>query len=242
MTQKQRRARRRHRTRRNEVIKNLAVAIIFIGSIVFAISMMRKAAPQTVSAVNDEEPLVTANLAAMLPDPTTAPVYKAEVILEPDETPATDPVITAGSVETAEEEEVYIPEVKREITPSDADILIRIAMAEAEGEDTEGKALVMLVVLNRVWTEDFPNSIDGVVMQHSGDCYQFSTVTPGGRYWTTEPNEDCVRALEMVMYDGWDESQGATFFEATYSESTWHRNHLKRLFEHGGHIFYKIPD
>lgn len=28
-------------------------------------------------------------------------------------------------------------------------------MAEAEGEDTEGKALVILVVLNRVWSDDF---------------------------------------------------------------------------------------
>lgn len=34
--------------------------------------------------------------------------------------------------------------------------LAKIAMAEAEGEDTEGKALVILVVLNRVWSDEFP--------------------------------------------------------------------------------------
>ena len=36
--------------------------------------------------------------------------------------------------------------------------LAKIAMAEAEGEDTEGKALVILVVLNRVWSDDFPDT------------------------------------------------------------------------------------
>ena len=35
----------------------------------------------------------------------------------------------------------------------DTDILLKIAMAEAEGEGVKGKALVMLVVLNRVWSE-----------------------------------------------------------------------------------------
>ena len=40
----------------------------------------------------------------------------------------------------------------------DAYMLAKIAMAEAESEDTEGKALVILVVLNRVWSEEFPDS------------------------------------------------------------------------------------
>ena len=38
-------------------------------------------------------------------------------------------------------------------------------MAEAEGEGTEGKALVMKVVLNRVESREFPNSIEDVVFQ-----------------------------------------------------------------------------
>lgn len=41
----------------------------------------------------------------------------------------------------------------------DAYMLAKIAMAEAESEDTEGKALVMLVVLNRVWSDEFPDTI-----------------------------------------------------------------------------------
>lgn len=48
---------------------------------------------------------------------------------------------------------------------NDAYLLEKIAMAEAESEDTEGKALVMLVVLNRVWDARFPDTIEEVIMQ-----------------------------------------------------------------------------
>ena len=54
----------------------------------------------------------------------------------------------------------------------DAYMLAKIAMAEAESEDTEGKALVMLVVLNRVWSDEFPDTIAGVIFQDG----QFSPI------------------------------------------------------------------
>lgn len=113
-------------------------------------------------------------------------------------------------------------------------MLAKIAMAEAEGEDTEGKALVMLVVLNRVWSEGFPDTIEEVILEPG----QFSPVREGGRYYTTEPNEDCWKALDMVMR-GWDESQGATYFTSSKEQDTWHSRNLEKLFEHGNHTFYK---
>lgn len=114
----------------------------------------------------------------------------------------------------------------------DSYILTKIAMAEAEGEDTEGKALVILVVLNRVWDDSFPDTIEEVVMQEN----QFSPVA-NGRYERVEPDSDCLDALELVM-DGWDESEGALYFESR-SLSTWHQRNLKYLFKHGNHYFYK---
>lgn len=60
---------------------------------------------------------------------------------------------------------------------SDAYLLEKIAMAEAESEDTEGKALVMLVVLNRVWDAKFPDTIEEVIMQDGA----FTPVS-NGRY------------------------------------------------------------
>lgn len=125
----------------------------------------------------------------------------------------------------------------RDWSEEDSEILLQIAMAEAEGESTEGKALVMLVVLNRAWSDGFPDSIEDVVFQKLNGVYQFSPVEPGGRYWTTEPNEDCYRALDMVM-NGWDESRGALYFDACTGES-WHSRNLEYLYTVGGHRFYK---
>lgn len=91
--------------------------------------------------------------------------------------------------------------------------LAKIAMAEAEGEDTEGKALVILVVLNRVWSDDFPDTIEGVITEDT----QFAAYE-NGRYDRVEPDADCYRALEMVQVEHWDESRGATYFEVKDAE------------------------
>lgn len=98
----------------------------------------------------------------------------------------------------------------------DAYMLAKIAMAEAESEDTEGKALVMLVVLNRVWSDEFPDTIAGVIFQDG----QFSPIS-NGRYDEVKPDADCYRALQLIQIDGWDESRGATYFESK-SESGIH--------------------
>lgn len=111
-------------------------------------------------------------------------------------------------------------------------LLMKIAMAEAEDEDTEGKALVMRVVLNRVKSKEFPNSIKKVIYQER----QFSPIS-NGRFDRVEPNEDCQKALDMITEDGWDESRGALYFESK-SDSTWHQDNLKFLFRHGCHYFY----
>ncbi len=119
-------------------------------------------------------------------------------------------------------------------------LLARMAMAEAEGESTEGKAMVMLTVLNRVWSDDFPGTIEEVIFEEHGGTYQFSPVQPGGRWWDVEPDEDCWKALYMIMVEHWDESEGALYFEATYNgEDTWHSNNLEFIKTVGNHNFYK---
>ena len=119
----------------------------------------------------------------------------------------------------------------------EAYLLAKIAMAEAEGESTEGKALVMLVVLNRVLSDDFPDTIGEVIFQHKGDSYQFTTVG-SGRIYDNEPNEDCWDAIDLIQ-SGWDESEGALYFESSKSNNTWHSRNLDPLFTYGGHKFYK---
>lgn len=136
--------------------------------------------------------------------------------------------------ETTEPEATYESMVRsRDWGAEDSEMLLQIAMAEAEGESVEGKALVMLVVLNRVWSEQFPDTVEEVIFQKN----QFSVTVDGGRYWTTEPDAGCYEALEMVM-SGWDESQGALYFESCEADS-WHSRNLEYLFQEGGHRFYR---
>ena len=121
----------------------------------------------------------------------------------------------------------------KDLDTEDSYLLAKIAMAEAEGEDVEGKALVILVVLNRVWADEFPGTIHDVIYQKN----QFSPIS-NGRFNRVEPDDECYEALEMVMH-GWDESQGALYFESEKSADNWHSRHLDYLFTHGGHRFYK---
>lgn len=147
---------------------------------------------------------------------------------------STETSFTKETTLCANETEEYTTLIEsRDWDSEDAEVLLKIAMAEAEGEGTEGKALVMLVVLNRAWSDGFPDSIEDVVFQEG----QFSTTTEGGRYWTTEPDEDCYNALNMIEC-GWDESQGALYFESA-DEETWHSRNCEFLFRYKNHRFYK---
>ena len=116
----------------------------------------------------------------------------------------------------------------------DSYLLAKIAMAEAEGEDTEGKAYVIMVVLNRMLSDEFPDTIEGVIFQDN----QFSPVS-NGRFYNIEPNDDCWDALDMIQVDKWDKSQGALYFESCESEDNWHSRNLEYLFTHGKQRFYK---
>lgn len=112
-------------------------------------------------------------------------------------------------------------------------LLAKIAMAEAEGEDVDGKALVILTVLNRVSSNEFPDTIYDVIYEPR----QFSPIE-SGRFDRVESNDECYQALDMVI-SGWDESQGSLYFESCTEEDNWHSRNLEYLFSHGGHRFYR---
>ena len=99
-------------------------------------------------------------------------------------------------------------------------------------EDVEGKALVMLVVLNRTKAEGFPDTVSDVIYEKG----QFTPVA-NGRFQKVEPDKECFEALQMIVSEKWDGSLGATYFESE-SSSTWHRDNLNYLYSHGGHDFY----
>lgn len=92
----------------------------------------------------------------------------------------------------------------REFTPEEEEMLMRVAMAEAESEGVIGKALVMCTVLNRML-------ISGKSMREVIFSGAYSVTHEGGRYYTVTPDEECEIALLMVA-GGWDGSQGSVYF------------------------------
>ena len=123
-------------------------------------------------------------------------------------------------------------EMSMDLSGTDIAALQKVAKAEAGIDGVEGEALVMRVVLNRVYSDEFPDTVLEVISQDN----QFTTYW-NGSYEAAEPDEVSNEAWSMVE-NGWDESQGALYFEKSTDESTWHSENLTYLFTYGGHDFY----
>ena len=106
-------------------------------------------------------------------------------------------------------------------TPDEIWLLAQLAMEESRGEDAIGQALVIRTVLNRC--EKYDRSIEEIIYATG----QFSTHGIG----TYTPNENCLEAIRMVIYEDWDESNGCLYFSANGYNGKEH------LFKHGGHYF-----
>ena len=117
-------------------------------------------------------------------------------------------------------------------------LLAKIAMAEAEGCNVQTKTLVILTVLNRVHSEQFPDTIEEVIFQNNGKVYQFSPIG-NGRWNRVEPNEDCWEAVRMVEESECDYSDGALYFESCENEDNWHSRNLDYLYQSDTIRFYK---
>lgn len=124
------------------------------------------------------------------------------------------------------------------LTENDKYLLAKIAMAEAEGESLETKVLVISTILNRVESEQFPDTVEEVIFQKVDGVYQFSPVIPGGRWYNVEPNEECWEVVQIVTESKGDLSKGALYFEACSGES-WHSRNLEFICESDNTRFYK---
>jgi N-acetylmuramoyl-L-alanine amidase len=65
------------------------------------------------------------------------------------------------------------------ITAAEKDLIARLVRAEAVGEPYAGKVAVATVILNRVASPDFPNTVNGVVYEKSNGYYAFTPVKNG---------------------------------------------------------------
>lgn len=126
------------------------------------------------------------------------------------------------------------------MSDEDYDTLLRIVEAEAGSEDIKGRVLVANVVMNRVKSEDFPNTVTEVVWDNSDGVPQFSP-TYDGRINEVAVSDETREAVKQAL-KGTDYSEGALFFiqksAAEEHNVKWFEKDLKRLFKYGVHEFY----
>lgn len=115
-------------------------------------------------------------------------------------------------------------------------IIFKIVEAEATGGDVMSKIMVADVIINRVRSSRFPNTITEVIFQGNGE--QFQPVADG-RFYSVCVTNGTVEAVQRALY-GEDYSMGALFFASNYSVNAgaWHVSALTRLFEYGGHVYF----
>ncbi len=91
------------------------------------------------------------------------------------------------------------------IVSADQKLLAKLVYAEARGESYKGQVAVAAVVLNRVSSSSFPNTISGVIYQTGA----FSCVSNGSINNT--PNDTAIRAALDAM-NGWDPTNGCLYY------------------------------
>ena len=115
---------------------------------------------------------------------------------------------------------------------SDLNLLAHLIFAEARGEPYSGQVAVGAVVLNRVKSSKFPNSIAGVIYQPGA----FDVVSDGQINFA--PNTTAVNAARDAL-NGWDPTYGCIYYfnpNTATSSWIWSRPHVVTI---GNHRFCK---
>jgi|AGTN01.1.fsa_nt_gi spore cortex-lytic enzyme len=132
--------------------------------------------------------------------------------------------------QTAEKLGVSLPSGKGGASSGDSDVylLAQLVYAEARGEPYKGQVAVAAVVLNRVESSKFPNSIAKVIYQSGA----FDVVNDG--QINLSPDQTALSAARDAM-NGWDPSGGALFYynpDTATSGWIWSRPVIVVIGEH----------
>ena len=115
---------------------------------------------------------------------------------------------------------------------SDVYLLAKVIAAEARGESYVGQVAVGAVVLNRVDSSSFPDTVSGVVYQKGA----FSAVTDSN--WSVSPDATSRKAAQDAI-NGWDPSGGALYYyNPAKTSNKWIRTRPV-VTTIGAHVFCK---
>lgn len=116
------------------------------------------------------------------------------------------------------------------LSENDLKIMANAVNGESRGEPFEGQVAVASVILNRVKSPSFPNTVSGVIFQPGA-----FTAVADGQIWL-EPNESSRKAVREAL-NGMDPSGGCLYYfnpETATSKWIWTRPQVKTI---GKHIF-----
>lgn len=113
-------------------------------------------------------------------------------------------------------------------TDQDLQILANAVYGEARGEPYEGQVAVAAVILNRLESPEFPDTISEIIFQPLA-----FTAVADGQIWLT-PNERAKLAV-LDAINGWDPSENALYYfnpVTATSKWIWTRPQIKQIGEH----------
>ncbi|MCK8488663.1 spore cortex-lytic enzyme [Paenibacillus sp. MBLB2552] len=114
------------------------------------------------------------------------------------------------------------------LSENDLRIMANAVYGESRGEPFEGQVAVAAVILNRVKSPSFPNTVSGVIFQPGA-----FTAVADGQIWL-EPNEQARKAVQQAL-NGWDPSGGCLYYfnpNTATSKWIWSRPQVKTIGEH----------
>jgi len=121
------------------------------------------------------------------------------------------------------------------LTQSDINLMAQIVFAESKGEPYDGKVAVASVILNRVLSEDFPNTVKEVILQPNA----FSCVIDGNI--SVIPTEECFKAVYEAIKGNDPTNEALFFYNPEIATCTWMdsvpKSDSKAI---GKHLFFKI--
>lgn len=124
----------------------------------------------------------------------------------------------------------------RNYTQDDLFWLARIIEAEAGAEPYSGKVAVGNVILNRVDSKEFPNTIYGVIFDYHENIPQFSPVAEGTVY--NNPSQESIQAARDALNGARPVGNSTYFFNPDKAAGTWIVKNKTYLTKIGGHSFY----
>ena len=123
------------------------------------------------------------------------------------------------------------------INKSSRRILERIVEAEAGDQNVKGRQMVANVIINRIKSKHFPDTVKGVVFAHR----QFSPIS-NGSYYRVSVSSLTKKAVEKALKEK-DNTKGALYFMyravSVAGNLRWFDRDLTRLYEYGCHEFFK---